>query len=93
MSTNEVSPKWMNLRAPTITDYMTIPIGTDKNNYIVIDWEFPSEKLNCVYKYNVNIDKWSKIDGLNNIQNISVIDKWSKIDGLNNIQNILLCSQ
>eukprot|EP01084_Bolivina_argentea_P123188 218312_1 len=71
MSTNEVSPKWMNLRAPTITGCMHIPFGTDKNNYIVIDRKF-SEKLNCISKYNVNIDKWSKIDGLNNIQNISV---------------------
>eukprot|EP01084_Bolivina_argentea_P123189 218314_1 len=50
---------------------MRIPFGTDKNNYIVIDWQFSSEKLNCIYKYNVNIDKWSKIDGLNNVPNIS----------------------
>eukprot|EP01084_Bolivina_argentea_P074521 135184_1 len=68
MSTNEVSTKWSNLLACPITDYMIVPTGTDRNNYIVID---DAETTNCIYKYNINTNKWNKISGLNNIHNIS----------------------
>eukprot|EP01084_Bolivina_argentea_P313309 542560_1 len=72
MSTDKASTKWINLLACPITDYMTIPNGTDRNNYIIIDREFNvSKRINCIYKYDINTNKWNKISGLNNMQNIS----------------------
>eukprot|EP01084_Bolivina_argentea_P210507 358273_1 len=65
MSTNELSTEWINLCACPITDYMTIPTGIDANNYIVIDRKFAANRLNCIYKYNINTNKWSKLAGLN----------------------------
>eukprot|EP01084_Bolivina_argentea_P074526 135191_1 len=70
MSTNEVSTKWINLLVSP-TDYMASPTGTDRNNYIVIDREWLSKRINCIYKYNINTNKWNKISDLNNIHNIS----------------------
>eukprot|EP01084_Bolivina_argentea_P034226 63341_1 len=71
MSTNEPSTLWINLPTCPITDYMTIPTGTDRNNYIVIERKWLSKSINCIYKYNINTNKWNKISGLNNIHNIS----------------------
>eukprot|EP01084_Bolivina_argentea_P313310 542563_1 len=71
MSTNEVSTKWINLLACPITDYMTSPTGTDRSNYIIIDRKFASKRINQIHKYNTNTNKWNKISGLNNMQNIS----------------------
>eukprot|EP01084_Bolivina_argentea_P052326 96121_1 len=75
MSANEASAKWINLLTCPITDFMTIssiPTGTDKSNYIVIDRMFTSKGINCIHKYNTNTNKWNKMPGLDNIQNISL---------------------
>eukprot|EP01084_Bolivina_argentea_P295207 508174_1 len=66
MSANEVSAKWINLCACPVADYMTIATGTNKNNYIIIGRKFFSSSIHCIYKYNINTNKWSKICGLNN---------------------------
>eukprot|EP01084_Bolivina_argentea_P018616 34635_1 len=68
MSTNETSAKWINLLACPITDSMTIPTGIDRNNYIVIDGKYSSLLFGkCVYKYNIDTNKWNTISGLNNL--------------------------
>eukprot|EP01084_Bolivina_argentea_P086281 155948_1 len=73
MSATEASAKWINLCAPdiNISGFMTIPTGRDRHNYIVVDRWFLSRTINGICKYNINTNKWNKIDGLNNIQNIS----------------------
>eukprot|EP01084_Bolivina_argentea_P052327 96123_1 len=72
MSANEASAKWINLLTCPITDLMTIPSGTDKSNHFVIDRLFSSKRINCIYKYDTNTNKWNTISGLDNIQNISL---------------------
>eukprot|EP01084_Bolivina_argentea_P080973 146650_1 len=72
MSTNQTSTIWVNLASCPATEAMEIPTGIDRNNYIVMDNElYPSYKIKCIYKYNIDNDKWTKINGFNNIQNIS----------------------
>eukprot|EP01084_Bolivina_argentea_P086279 155945_1 len=73
MSATEASAKWINLCAPdiNISGFMTIPTGRDRHNYIVVDRWFLSRRINSIYKYNIDSNKWNKIDGLNNIQNIA----------------------
>eukprot|EP01084_Bolivina_argentea_P264481 448013_1 len=63
MSTNQFSTKWIDLNsfhcADTTRHYITIPTGIDKNNYYV-------STINSIHKYNIENDKWSKINGLDN---------------------------
>eukprot|EP01084_Bolivina_argentea_P074525 135188_1 len=86
MSTNEVSTKWSNLLACPITDYMIVPTGTDRNNYIVID---DAETTNCIYKYNINTNKWNKISGLND-SNINNYTHNTYISGASTTKSIIL---
>eukprot|EP01084_Bolivina_argentea_P080974 146652_1 len=71
MSTNQPSTIWVNLASYPATDCMEIPTPIDRNNYIIIDNEFYRDRIACIYKYNIDNDKWTKINGFNNIQNIS----------------------
>eukprot|EP01084_Bolivina_argentea_P302732 522589_1 len=71
MCTKQSFAKWIDVALCPITDYMTVPAGIDQNNYIVIGRQFTLQRISCVYKYNINTDKWRNISGLNNIQNIS----------------------
>eukprot|EP01084_Bolivina_argentea_P218971 371474_1 len=71
MCTNQSSEKWIHLTAPPCLNFAILPTGVDKNNYIIIDWNWRSKKINCIYKYNTNTDKWGEISGCNNIKNIS----------------------
>eukprot|EP01084_Bolivina_argentea_P246909 413124_1 len=69
MSTNQFSTKWISLiECPA--SKIHCPIGVDRDNYIVIDAKF---KINCIYKYDIDNDKWIKMDGFNveNIQSFS----------------------
>ncbi len=47
-------------------DHNSIPTGGDRNNYIVIDRTYLSHRI---HKYNIDINKWIEIDGINNIEN------------------------
>eukprot|EP01084_Bolivina_argentea_P313311 542568_1 len=71
MCSNQDSAKWIDVASCPITDFITIPTGINRNNYIVIDRKFASNRINCIYKYDINTNKWNKISGLNNMQNIS----------------------
>eukprot|EP01084_Bolivina_argentea_P160571 279607_1 len=68
-----MSATWINLLACPIHcslwngDTFVIPSGRDRNNYIVIGRDFLSHKIRSIHKYNININKWNKIN-LNNIQ-------------------------
>eukprot|EP01084_Bolivina_argentea_P119178 211337_1 len=73
MSTNLPVPstKWDNL-----TDYpisysyaIDIPNGANGNNYIAI--EHCSKEIKCIYKYDVQTDKWIKMNGFKNISYLS----------------------
>eukprot|EP01084_Bolivina_argentea_P131598 232258_1 len=69
MCTREEIAKWITLSGPSI-DCIIIPTGMDTNNYLVIDRDFWCSKINCIYKYDIDNDKWIKIHGFNNIDNI-----------------------
>eukprot|EP01084_Bolivina_argentea_P086280 155947_1 len=79
MSTSEVSTKWINLLACPITDYMISPTGTSRSNYIIIDRKYAA-RINCIYKYNIDTNKWNKISGLNNIQSIAQFSALATLD-------------
>eukprot|EP01084_Bolivina_argentea_P008954 16765_1 len=67
MCTNQYSIKWILLNSyPTNTSSITIPTGIDRNNYIVIDRDYTD--INCIYKYDIDNDKWTKIDGFSDVQ-------------------------
>ncbi len=68
MSVEKASATRTNLVAPPIGNNFTIPTRCDGNNYIVIDHNF--DTINCIYKYNINTDKWININGVNNIINM-----------------------
>eukprot|EP01084_Bolivina_argentea_P246908 413122_1 len=71
MCTIENSEKWKELSLYPGKG-LSVPNGIDKNNYIVIDYsDSLGKKINCIYKYNMDTDKWGKIDGFNNMENIS----------------------
>eukprot|EP01084_Bolivina_argentea_P300255 517687_1 len=70
-ASNQDSAKWIDVASCPITDFTTIPTGMNRDNYIVIDRIFASTRINCIYKYDINTNKWNKISGLNNMQNIS----------------------
>eukprot|EP01084_Bolivina_argentea_P218975 371481_1 len=57
MSAQQPSKKWSNLASCPSTNYMTSPTGRDRNTYIVID-----NSNYCIYKYNIENDKWIEID-------------------------------
>eukprot|EP01084_Bolivina_argentea_P119175 211333_1 len=71
MSTNLPVPstKWDNLTDCPISssNAINIPMGIDGNNYIVID----DHKISCMYKYDVQTDKWIKMNGFKNISYLS----------------------
>eukprot|EP01084_Bolivina_argentea_P086278 155944_1 len=70
MCTKESVAKWISVPSCPCTDII-IPTGVDQNNYIVIDEKVLSSGINCIYKYNIDTNKWNKISGLNNIRNVS----------------------
>eukprot|EP01084_Bolivina_argentea_P008957 16772_1 len=68
--------KWIHLNSwsGTCTGiHYKIPTGTDRNNYIVIEIDNEFTKINCIHKYNIDNDKWTKIDGFNDVKITSVI--------------------
>eukprot|EP01084_Bolivina_argentea_P055447 101656_1 len=67
MSDNNDDTKWSTLNSCPKIGYIHIPSGVDKNNYIAIDSNAGCSKINCIHKYDIDSDKWSKIDGLNNL--------------------------
>eukprot|EP01084_Bolivina_argentea_P168889 292795_1 len=74
MCTSQTSEKWMYVAACPLSVHfvdMRMPSGIDLNNYIIIDHDWISNKINCIYKYNINTDKWRKIDVCNDIPNIT----------------------
>eukprot|EP01084_Bolivina_argentea_P294453 506622_1 len=74
MCTNQTSTKWMAVTScPTdIADDTHIPTGMDGNNYIVITCDWWDGKIQNVYKYNIDRNKWTQINGVNDIEHISV---------------------
>eukprot|EP01084_Bolivina_argentea_P056545 103463_1 len=67
MCTKQEAIKWMTSISETYSPYITIPTGIDENNYIAIDHGRFSEKIHCIYKYDIDDDKWNTLDGSNNI--------------------------
>eukprot|EP01084_Bolivina_argentea_P227771 384738_1 len=72
MSTNTTSTNWVHLTSFPSISFIKIPTGTDRNNYIVVDVDVWNSKINCLYKYNIDNNKWIKINGFNNMKNISL---------------------
>eukprot|EP01084_Bolivina_argentea_P059147 107966_1 len=70
MSTNQTSTKWMTVIPCPTTDEIGTPTGIDRNNYIVINYDW-ARQIKCIYKYNIADDKWTKMHAFNNIENIS----------------------
>eukprot|EP01084_Bolivina_argentea_P288086 494418_1 len=70
MSTKQLPEKWMHLTACPAVGYVLVPTGANANNYIGIDRGSGCTKIICIYKYNTDTDKWSKIDVVNNIQTV-----------------------
>eukprot|EP01084_Bolivina_argentea_P295208 508176_1 len=59
MSAIKSSTKYIHLAScPSSINDITVPTTIDRNNYIVIDY---GDQCDCVYKYNVENDKWNKI--------------------------------
>eukprot|EP01084_Bolivina_argentea_P288085 494417_1 len=70
MSTKQLSEQWMHLTSCPAVGAVVVPTGANANNYIVIDRDFGCTKINCIYKYNTDTNKWNKLD-VNNIQTVS----------------------
>eukprot|EP01084_Bolivina_argentea_P284097 486766_1 len=71
MSTNQLSTTWISLKEfPVSISSIKIPTGIDRNNYIVINHDFRLNKINCIFKYNIDNDKWIKMDSFDNVKNI-----------------------
>eukprot|EP01084_Bolivina_argentea_P307288 531101_1 len=69
MSANQSLTSWAQLTScPTNTT--SVPIGIDRNNYIAIDGDALLNKINCIYKYNIENDKWIKMDSFSS-ENVS----------------------
>eukprot|EP01084_Bolivina_argentea_P047356 87245_1 len=66
MSEVQFLTKWISVQERPINRpcSIKIPTGIDSNNYIIIDH-------NSCYKYNIDNDKWIKIDGFENIKRFS----------------------
>eukprot|EP01084_Bolivina_argentea_P052955 97212_1 len=71
MSSNQSLTRWAHLTSCPSIGSIHIPIGIDRNNYIAIDHNAGCNKINCIYKYNIENDKWIKMDCFNNVQNVS----------------------
>eukprot|EP01084_Bolivina_argentea_P091302 164376_1 len=71
MSTKQPSTMFTDLTPHPSTTAIVIPSNIDRNNYVVIDRNFGWTKINCIYKYNIENDKWIKMDGVNNMENMS----------------------
>eukprot|EP01084_Bolivina_argentea_P180953 312574_1 len=76
MCANEYSEKWIHLTEHTADkDLVSIPSGVNRDNFILIDFNFNwisgTFTIDCIYKYNTYTDIWSKIDGCNDMQDIS----------------------
>eukprot|EP01084_Bolivina_argentea_P313317 542578_1 len=69
MSTDKPSTKWNSLNLCPASEFIDCPSGVDRDNYVVIDRSFGWTKINCIYKYNIDNDKWIKMDGFN-VENI-----------------------
>eukprot|EP01084_Bolivina_argentea_P052648 96705_1 len=61
--------KWIRLASHPSTELFCIPSGRDRNNYIVIHREVGDFEISSIYKYNIENDKWIKID-FDNTENI-----------------------
>eukprot|EP01084_Bolivina_argentea_P180952 312573_1 len=74
MCANEYSEKWIHLTEHTADNFVSIPSGANRDNFILIDFNFNwisgTFTINCIYKYNTDTDKWSKIDGSSDIGDI-----------------------
>eukprot|EP01084_Bolivina_argentea_P189847 326385_1 len=76
MSTNiPAIIRWITLTECPVTNEITVPMGIDRNNYIVIDnrhnWDNGiKQTIENIYKYNIDKDKWVKIR-INNLENIN----------------------
>eukprot|EP01084_Bolivina_argentea_P136348 240134_1 len=74
MSENEPSKKWINLTQYPVIDSLysslDIPTGIEANNYVVIDHNRLPFKINSIHKYNIEHDKWIKMDNFNNAETI-----------------------
>eukprot|EP01084_Bolivina_argentea_P159877 278462_1 len=90
MTATESSTKWMDLTTcDCVGTRISIATGMDKNNYICIDRSFLGDEIYCIYKYNIDIDKWTKIDGFNGVENISAFSATLDIKK----QILFLCRQ
>eukprot|EP01084_Bolivina_argentea_P249760 418259_1 len=75
MCANQFST-WMAITECPVTNYdnhIRIPTGIDKNNYIAIEneWWLLEESVICIHKYDIDNNKWIKMDGVNNTEIIS----------------------
>eukprot|EP01084_Bolivina_argentea_P214877 364748_1 len=79
MSTNLTTETWTDLATFPVNVTQTrgnVPTGIDGNNDICIDYTWNKNdggKINCIYKYNTNTDKWNPIDGFNDIQTTDLL--------------------
>eukprot|EP01084_Bolivina_argentea_P213183 362153_1 len=71
MSTVQQATKWKSLTFPEIEFNTIIPSGTDANNYIIIDRACFFAAIIAIHKYNIDTDKWNKIDGIQNMSHFS----------------------
>eukprot|EP01084_Bolivina_argentea_P227769 384736_1 len=63
MCTNQENATWMMLASCSSANFIDIPSGMDRNNYIIADCG--SSKIKCMHKYNIDTDKWIKMNGFN----------------------------
>eukprot|EP01084_Bolivina_argentea_P059025 107739_1 len=69
MSDNESSKKWIHLTSYPGTNHLTVPSKVDANNYIVIDHTY--NEIKYIYQYDIDTNKWNKLDGIKNVSNMS----------------------
>eukprot|EP01084_Bolivina_argentea_P059026 107743_1 len=69
MSDNESSRKWIHLTSYPGTNHLTVPSKVDANNYIVIDHTY--NEIKYIYQYDIDTNKWNKLDGIKNVSNMS----------------------
>eukprot|EP01084_Bolivina_argentea_P208419 355350_1 len=90
-----ISTKWISLSFPYSFDEIgVVPIGIDKDNYILIHYERPSNydtcaqlKLRKIHKYNIDTNKWIKLKISHNI--IIACSRWIAMDSHTQIIYIL----
>eukprot|EP01084_Bolivina_argentea_P043722 80529_1 len=80
MSADQFSTKWIYLTScpSSARNCIIVPTAMDKNNYIIIDYcddhyhnLWDAKIIDCIHKYDIDNDKWIKINGFNNMENIS----------------------